>query len=245
INNYSNWDNVITIETYTQALNVTYSTYFNWQNRKKDGQLEDESFRPDNSVNTTKKENLIKALEIIFKHPDWGAKKIKQYLMREEICYLSTSTLNRIKKMLKQQLNIDNIKINQRYEFIEPNECWSLDFMEFKLGNEKLYLSFILDDKSRYILNWSITASPTFEFVKELLSKTFEQYDKPEVIKTDNGPQFRKQFRAQLKDWLITHHPNPVYCASYNGKTERKNKDLREIIDRFDDDVSLKKYLAP
>ncbi len=111
-------------------------------------------------------------------------------------------------------------------------------------GNEKLYLSFILDDKSRYILNWSITASPTFEFVKELLSKTFKQYGKPEVIKSDNGPQFRKQFRAQLKEWLITHHPNPTYCPSYNGKTERKNRDLREIVDRFDDDISLEEVFS-
>lgn len=187
---------------------------------------------------------MIKALEVIFKHPDWGPEKLSQYLSREQICYLSTSTLHRIKKQIEKEIDINDIKINLRYEFIEPNDCWSLDFMEFNWGKQKLHLSFILDDKSRYILNWSITASPTFEFVKELLSNTFKHHGKPKVIKSDNGPQFRKQFQAQLKEWLITHHPNPYYTPNYNGKTERKNRDLREIVDRFDDDISLEEIFS-
>ncbi len=103
--------------------------------------------------------------------------------------------------------------------------------MGFKWKGKKLYLSFILDDHSRYILDWGITSSATFEFDKDLLSKNFKQYGKPKVIKSDNGPQFRKQFRKFLKSWDIIHHSNPVYTSTYNGKTELKYKDIQTIIE--------------
>ena len=117
--------------------------------------------------------------------------------------------------------------------------------MEFKWKGKKLYLSFILDDHSRYILDWYITSSATFEFVKDLLSKNFKQYGKPKVVKSDNGPQFRKQFREFLESWDIVHHPNPVYTSTYNGKTERKNKDIQAIIEHIDvDEKSLEELFA-
>ncbi|SDM24479.1 DDE-type integrase/transposase/recombinase, partial [Halarsenatibacter silvermanii] len=128
--------------------------------------------------------------------------------------------------------------------FIEPNDCWSLDFLEFNWGSETLYLCLILDDKSRYVLEWSITASPTFEFVKDLLEQAFKQHGKPKMIKSDNGPQFRKKFAEQLNQWDIVHHPSPYYQPSYNGKTERKNRDLRKIVERFDEDVSLEQIFS-
>lgn len=186
----------------------------------------------------------MSALETIFKFPEWGNKKISQYMQREEICYLCPSTIHRIKKELEDKIDLDEIKINQRYEFIEPNDCWSLDFLEFNWGSETLYLCLVMDDKSRYILEWSITASPTFEFVKDLLKQAFEQYGRPNVIKSDNGPQFRKKFTEQLNEWDIVHHPNPYYQPSYNGKTERKNRDIRKIVERFDEDASLEQIFS-
>jgi len=92
-------------------------------------------------------EELMSALETILKFPDWGNKKISQYMQREEMCYLCPSTVYRIKK-------------------------------------------------------------------------------------------------EQLNKWDIAHHPNPYYQPSYNGKTERKNRDLRKIVDRFDEDASLEQIFS-
>jgi transposase InsO family protein len=99
--------------------------------------------------------------------------------------------------------------------------------------HEDLYFCFLLDDHSRFIIDWDITASPTCKFVKNLLSKAFKQYGKPETIKSDNGPQFRKQFLEFLESWLIKHHVSPYYSPSYNGKVERKNQDFKEIIEQI------------
>ena len=229
----------MTKKELTAKLEIEYSTLFTWQDAEAEGSLENESSRPEKMPRKSTKEEVREVLEVIFKKPDWGVKKLSQYLCRKEILYITSSTIWRIKKKLKEELDMDDIRINQRYEFIEPNDCWSIDFLEFDWQGDTLYLCLIMDDKSRYILDWSITASPTFEFVKELLEQTFERYGKPEVIKSDNGPQFRKKFENQLKEWMIEHHPSPTYCPSYNGKLERKNRDLREIIERFEDDASL------
>lgn len=155
-------------------------------------------------------------------------------MLREKICYLCPSTINRIKNSLKEKEGIDfsNIDQVQRYEFINPDDCWALDFKQFSWGDETLYLCFILDDNSRYILDWNITSSPTSNFVQELLSKNFRQYSTPKVVKSDNGPQFRKQFQEFLEDWLIKHHVSPYYTPSYNGKVERKNLDIEKIIEQ-------------
>jgi transposase InsO family protein len=136
--------------------------------------LEDKSSKPENNPKSTELEDLIAVLRAIIKHPEWGGVKVSQYLLQKEICYLSPASINRIKANLKEYLE----NFVQRYEFINPNDCWALDFMEFKWGNETLYLCFILDDHSRYILDWSITANPTTEFSNNspLIQYTHFQY---------------------------------------------------------------------
>jgi hypothetical protein len=56
--------------------------------------------------------------------------------------------------------------------------------------------------------------------------------------KSDNGPQFREQFGQFLEAWLIKHHVNPYYTPTYNGKEERKNRDLKEIIEQIDQETT-------
>ena len=211
-------------------MNITPSTYFNWQVRENKEQLEDESSEPEHQPNTTELDDLIAAIEVIIKHLDWGGKKVSHYLLREEICYLSPSTISRIKDNFKSTIDLSQFKKARRYESIDPNDCWALDFKEFKWGEKTLYLCLILDDCSRFIIDWRITAHPTAKFVKDLLRKNFRQYGKPEVVKSDNGPQFRVQFKEFLQDWLIEYHVSPYYEPSYNGKVERKNRDIKKII---------------
>lgn len=177
---------------------------------------------------------MLEALKVIIKYPDWGGEKLSQYLLQKEVCYLSPSTMNRIKSNLKQYLDLENLNYTQRYEFLHPNDCWALDFLEFKWKNQTLYLCFILDDKSRYILDWSITSKARSKFVQNLLSKAFKKYGKPKAVKSDNGPQFRKQFQEFLNSWLVKHHVSPYFSPSYNGKVERKNRDLNDIIEQVD-----------
>jgi len=95
----------------------------------------------------------------------------------------------------------------------------------------KLYILTILDDSSRYLLNWTITTEPTTALVKELLTETFLIFGAPRLVKTDNGPQFRQELSSFLTELDIEHYPSPYRKPQFNGKTERQNKELRFAAD--------------
>jgi putative transposase len=180
---------------------------------------------------TTVPQVLSKALNTTLKHSNWGGQKLSAYLLLNGFSYLSPATLNRIKKRLKGLVKEKGLKIALSYQFVENNNAWCLDFLEFIWGLHKLYILTILDDTSRYLLNWTITTEPTTELVKELLRETFLLFGTPKLVKTDNGPQFRQELSNFLKKLEIEHYPSPYWTPQFNGKTERQNKELRVAAD--------------
>ncbi len=205
-------------------MNVSPSAYYKWRNADT---LENQKPEPIHQPQTTPPELIIKSLNFILTYPHWGGEKISRYLLKNQICYLSPATINRLKKRLWGSIDDKKLKIPVKYEFINPNDAWSMDFLEFKWGMYTLYILTNLEDNSRYLLNWNITTSPTLAMVAVLLKETFAIHGMPRVIKSDNGPQFREEFAAFLETMQIEHYPSPYYRASYNGKTERQNEELR------------------
>ena len=157
----------------------------------------------------------------------WGGVKLSSFLARNSVFYLSPATLNRVKKRLSGLIEKRKLKLAVSYEFINPNDTWSLDFLSFTWGHHRLYILTIIDDRSRYLLNWSITTEETTEVVKKLLRETFLIFGAPRILKSDNGPPFREELNSFLHKLAIEHYPNPVRRPSFNGKTERHNKEVR------------------
>jgi len=166
-------------------------------------------------------------LNFTLKYPQWGGEKLSRYLIKNNICYLSPATINRIIKRLQGTIEEKKLKIAVKYEFINPNNAWSMDFLEFNWGMHKLYILTVMDDNSRYVLNWNITTQPKLSMVTKLLKETFAIHGALKIVKTDNGPQFRKEFSDFLEKMGIEHYPSPYYRPTFNGKTERQNKELR------------------
>lgn len=182
---------------------------------------------PQNQPRIIPTHEVAQALNVSLGHHDWGEKKLSQFLVLNNICWLSPSTLGRIKKKLKEMLAGHKLTLPMSYEFINPNDAWALDFLQFEWGLHTLYILVILDDCSRFVLNWSVTSHPTTQLVKELLTETFAIYGLPKVVKTDNGPQFRKQLAEFLNNARIEHYPSPFRTPTFNGKIERLYGDIR------------------
>ncbi len=53
-----------------------------------------------------------------------------------------------------------------------------------------MFLSAIIDLKSRYVLNWSVSNSMEAEWCTELFNETVEMCGKPDIINTDQGSQY-------------------------------------------------------
>jgi transposase InsO family protein len=217
------------LNEYLDELGVKPSTYHRWlQQRLQPGDLENKKPVPQEQPRTTAAEAVARGLNLTLQYPNWGEEKLSNFLVLNNISWLSPSTTRRIKKKAKEVLASKNLIPPMSYEFINPNDAWALDFLEFKWGKHTLYILPVVDDCSRYVLNWSITTHPTTQLVKDLLDETVSIYGLPKVIKTDNGSAFRKQFKKYLKALNIEHYPSPVRTPSYNGKVERLNLDLRD-----------------
>ena len=174
-------------------------------------------------------------LSTYLEFPSWGGTKLSDFLCNQHIVYVSPGTAQKIKNKLNKLIDQSEYKLSvlTRYEAMNPGDMWSIDWLEFKWYGEKLYVAILHDDNSRFVLNWGITASPTTQFALNLVDEAILRYGAPNVLKSDNGPEFRKQFAKELVKRGIFHLNTPVYTPEYNGKLERLNRDVRHIITEF------------
>lgn len=214
---------------YLEIFGISASAYHKWEKRDT---LEDLKPVPKNRPRTTPPEELSRALDTTLNYNRWGGQKLCAYLLLNGFFYLSPATLNRIKKYVGQVIKAKDLKLPVSYEFINAGDAWSLDFLEFIWGMHKLYILVVIDDCSRYLLNWTVTSKATTELVQELLKETFLIHGTPKVLKSDNGPQFREELASYLEKMQIEHYPSPYRQPEYNGKTERQNKELRFAVKR-------------
>ena len=229
------------LKYFLATLGLKASTYHGWSLRKN---LADEKPVPEKQPQTTPLKELLKALNMTLIYNHWGGVKLSSFLAKNKVFYLSPATLNRIKKRLTGVVKKKKLKLAVSYEFINPNDAWSLDFLTFKWGHHRLYILLIIDDCSRYLLNWTVTTSATEKLVKDLLTETFLIFGAPRVLKSDNGPQFREGLSSFLEKLNIEHYPSPKKRPPYNGKTERQNEEVRFAVDRASQTVDAETMIS-
>ena len=86
---------------------------------------------------------------------------------------------------------------------VRPNSKWTTDITEFKLLGQKLYLSPILDLFNGEIVSYTLSKSPNFHQVSEMLQGAFQKIpDHPRLIlHSDQGWQYQmRTYQKMLKD---------------------------------------------
>ena len=68
----------------------------------------------------------------------------------------------------------DNL-LNREFEAEEPNQKWVTDVTEFKVHNEKLYLSPIVDLFNGEVISFNLSRHPVFNQVVDMLEKAFNK----------------------------------------------------------------------
>ena len=105
----------------------------------------------------------------------------------------------------------------------KPNEKWLTDVTEMKYGNgEKLYLSAILDLKSRDIVAFAIGKSNNNQLVFDTFDMAVWRYPKAKpLIHSDRGLQYTsKQFKARLDAAGMAQSMSRVGRCIDNGPME-------------------------
>ena len=84
-----------------------------------------------------------------------------------------------------------------------PNQKWTTDISEFHIAAGKLYLSPILDMFNGEIVTYTISRSPVYAQVQNMLDKAFKMYPNLEglIFQSDQGWQYQMvQYHRSLKD---------------------------------------------
>ena len=96
----------------------------------------------------------------------------------------------------------DNL-LNREFEAEKPNEKWVTDVTEFKVHNEKLYLSPIVDLFNGEVISYNLSRHPVFAQVVDMLEKAFSKIPDNTnlILHSDQGWQYQmKQYQALLKE---------------------------------------------
>lgn len=93
--------------------------------------------------------------------------------------------------------------LNRDFNTIKANQKWVTDISEFKLGEDKLYLSPILDLHGGYIVSYDLSSSPNLYQTRRMLDKAFKTLGKDEhpILHSDQGWQYQhKKIQDMIKN---------------------------------------------
>ncbi|WP_282435279.1 IS3 family transposase [Piscirickettsia salmonis] len=173
------------------------------------------------------------------KHKRWGCDKMVAYLKNKGKPW----NHKRIRRVyIEMGLNISckpkhhYVKNEPEYLFqpIYKNVCWSLDFMsDALLSGTKFRTMNLIDDYNRKALGIAIDFSMPAVFVTSKLDEWCKVHGYPEMLRTDNGPEF---ISSHFQEWAEGHgiqlrRIQPGKPAQ-NGYIERFNRTYRgDILD--------------
>jgi transposase InsO family protein len=168
---------------------------------------------------------------------EWGTARIQQGLIAlpeyarsviphaVQAVHLSRTSINDVLK----RHNLNGYKKNYKhwnfFRAKRANELWQEDLKgPYSVQGKRHWFFVCIDDYSRYLLvAEDFDHAPTSRELSDALEALPH---KPEKILTDNGPQFREEW----KHWCAKHHIEPLFAHPYypqnKGKIERAIRNL-------------------
>ena len=95
----------------------------------------------------------------------------------------------------------DNL-LKRDFKADKPNQKWATDVTEFKINNDKLYLSPIIDLFNGEVVSYNLSRHPVFEQVLDMINKAFKKIPNNTnlILHSDQGWQYQmKQYQQLLK----------------------------------------------
>ena len=93
--------------------------------------------------------------------------------------------------------------LKRDFRAVRPNSKWTTDITEFKLLGQKLYLSPIMDLFNGEIISYTLSSSPSFHPVTEMLKNAFHKIpdNSQLILHSDQGWQYQmRTYQKMLKD---------------------------------------------
>jgi putative transposase len=78
-------------------------------------------------------------------------------------------------------------------EVTHPGHVWATDITYIPMEKGFMYMTAIIDLKSRYIVGWDISNSMEAEWVVSVVRDAISRHGKPEIINSDQGSQYTSE----------------------------------------------------
>jgi transposase InsO family protein len=238
-------------EDYTMAelcrfYGIARKTGYEWVSRYQAAGLpglQDRRYGCGNHPNQIEERISQQILQLKYKHPSWGAKKLRGYLWRKDktVVWPAVSTFGEI--LRRQGLSCPQRKrrrvplYTQPFQQVEEaNQLWCADFKGwFRTGNgERVDPLTISDAHSRYLLRCHCVEKTNTDQVQAIFTAAFREYGLPLRIRTDNGAPFASRAIAGISRlsiyWIkLGIHPERIKpgCPEQNGRHERMHRTLK------------------
>ena len=244
----------LSVKKTLDELQVPRSTFYRWYKQYlEEGEegLVDHRPNPHQIWNRIPQEVKQQVVELALEHPDRSPRQIAWLFTDEKDYFISESSTYRILKGFDLVESPAFQMMSAADEFKHPtkriHELWQTDFTYFKIqGWGWYYLSTVLDDFSRYIIAWKLTASMSTTDVQETLLMALASTGLDQVLVehrprllSDNGSCY---VSGELRSFLESRHIEHTHSAPYHpmtqGKIERYHRSMKNI-------VNLQNYFLP
>ena len=101
-----------------------------------------------------------------------------------------------------QQGKIAKNYLKRQFHADKPNKRWLTDITEFKVGDDKLYLSPILDCYNNEIVSYTLSKRPTYDLVGKMLDKALDRINTYQnnslMLHSDQGWHYQMRLFGQV-----------------------------------------------
>ncbi len=237
-----------------REFGISRKTGYKIYNRYKEHGLEalcDRSRRPVRYANQLpcQIENLI--LELKQSKPHWGARKIRELLVRRlngDVRIPAKSTVHAVLdrhglvKRSRTRRHRNKVQGTALSQAVAPNQLWCADFKgEFRLGNRHYcYPLTTTDQASRFVLMCEALETTKETTAFTAFERLFEERGLPFAMRTDNGLPFASPNGlynlSKLSVWWLRLGINieriKPGCPQQNGRHERMHLTLKKETTR-------------
>jgi transposase InsO family protein len=238
----------MTLEVFARTYGCSPWTLRTWLKRYADGgpkALEPRRMgRPPGSGGGIPRVSAQVQAEIVrtkTRFPDFGLKKVRDFLRRFQSVSVSTGTVARtldragVTRAPARKKRGKKRPVVRRFERSRPGELWQSDITSFNLTRHstKVYLTVFLDDCSRFVVSWNLATHQRQELVNEALMDGVSRFGKPKEVLTDQGRQyFSWRGKSDFQKLLVREGIEHVVSRTHHPETLGKCERLWETVNR-------------
>jgi len=244
----------LSVKRTLAEIGLARSTFYAWYKRYAEGgfeALEDRKPRPAAVWNRIPDRMRTKVIEAALVHTELSPRELACRITDREGEFISESSVYRILKAADLIESPAYILLQAADRFEHPsrarNELWQTDFTYLPVvGWGWYFLSTVLDDYSRKILAWKLSATMRVDDVIETLdlARAATGVDRVRVrhrprLLSDNGPCYlAKGLAVYLARHGLAHTRGRPYHPMTQGKIERYHRSMKNV-------VRLENYYSP